>query len=199
MDDGWHNAPSTRRPSTAGWMAEGCLGRNPWVRLPVLLWCAWMWKGHLADPLDSDLVKGLNLGIHELGHVLWSPFGQFLEIAGGSLTQCLAPLVGTAMFVRQKDPFAVFFSLSWMATNLFDVATYCADARAMELPLVSPFGGDEIVHDWNFLLERTGLLESDQAIAAALRTGGSLLFLASLLGMVWCLRLMLRRSPPGSS
>ena len=174
-------------------MAEGCLGRNPWVRLPVVLWCVWMWKGHLADPLDQDLVKGLNLGIHELGHVLWSPFGQFLTIAGGSLTQCAAPLVGTAMFLRQRDPFAVFFSFSWLATNLFDVAAYCADARAMELPLVSPFGSDEIVHDWNYLLERTGLLSRDLAIAAVLRAAGSLCFLVSVAGMGWCLRAMFRR------
>jgi len=204
MEDGWHNAPPLRRRSDSdrksgavGWIAAGCAGRNPWIRLPVVLWCAWMWKGHLADPLGSDLVKGLNLGIHELGHVLWSPFGQFLTIAGGSLTQCLAPLAGTAMFVRQKDPFAVFFSFAWLGTNLFDVATYAADARSMELPLVSPFGCDEVIHDWNFLLEHTGLLARDQAIASTLRLGGSLAFIAALAGMALCLRLMLRHRTPG--
>jgi len=196
-DGNWSNQPgplrkrpgaaSTLRETGLNWWEAGCTGRNPWIRIPLLLWCAWMWKGHLADPLASDMIKGLNLGIHELGHILWSPFGQFLGIAGGSLTQCLAPVVGAAMFVRQRDPFALFFALAWLGTNLFDVATYCADARAMELPLVSPFGGDEIIHDWNFLLEHTGLLESDRRLAAAMRLGASVCFLVALAGMGWCL------------
>ena len=163
------------------------MGRNPWIRLPLLLWCAWMWKDHLADPLASDIIKGLNLGIHELGHILWSPFGQFLTIAGGSLTQCLAPVVGGAMFVRQRDPFAVFFAVAWLGTNLFDVATYCADARAMELPLVSPFGGDEIIHDWNWILDHLGLLAWDQRLASLMRLAGSGMFFVSLAGMAYCI------------
>jgi hypothetical protein len=176
------------------WVDAGCEDRLWWARLPLVLWCAWMWRGHLADPQASDLVKGLNLGIHELGHILWSPFGQFLTILGGSLTQCLAPLVGTAMFLRQRDPFAVAFSLSWLATNLFDVATYCADARSMELPLVSPFGGDEIIHDWNWILEHLGLLAWDQRLAATMRLAGSGCFLVSLVGMVYCVWRMFRAS-----
>lgn len=196
-DGNWSNQPGPLRkrsgppsPSTRGepdWWEAGCIGRNPWIRLPLFLWCAWMWKGHLADPLASDMIKGLNLGIHELGHMLWSPFGEFLAVAGGTLTQCLAPVIGGIMFVRQRDPFALFFAVAWLGTNLFDVATYCADARAMELPLVSPFAGDEIGHDWNYLLSRTGLLQSDLRLAGTLRWGASLCFLVALAGMGWCL------------
>lgn len=171
------------------WCRAGCRKRLWWLRLPILLWCASMWIGHLTDPQASDLIKGLNLGIHELGHILWSPFGEFLMIAGGSLTQCLVPFIGAFFFVRQRDPFALFFSASWLATNLFDVATYCADARAMELPLVTPFGGGEgeVTHDWNWLLDHMGLLEQDQHIAGLLRFMGSLAFFVSLIGMGWCI------------
>jgi len=50
------------------------------------------------------------------------------------------------------------------------VARYVADARALQLDLVSPFGGDgEVIHDWNWLLAQMGWLHHDLAIAAVLR------------------------------
>ncbi len=133
------------------------------------------------------MIKGLNLGIHELGHILFGPLGQFMSIAGGSIFQCLVPMIGMVMFVRQRDPFAVCFAFGWLGTNLFDVATYVADARSMELPLVSPFAGEEILHDWNWLLEHTGLLAQDQSIATMLRLAAHASFALGTLGGGWVL------------
>lgn len=162
-------------------------GRIWWARLPLLVYMVWMFVHHLADPMYQPLLKGLNLGVHELGHMLFMPFGEFLTIAGGTITQCLLPLVGAFMFFRQRDLFAIAFAATWLGVNFHDVAVYAADARAMELPLVSPFAGDEIGHDWNLMLERTGLLERDQSIGMLFHGAGHLAMLAGILLGAWTL------------
>jgi hypothetical protein len=193
-DTSWARGPGRARPGAAAdlpfplsWIDACAAGKLWWLRLPLLLWMAWIWAHHATDPDYQPLLKGLNLGIHELGHIVFSLFGQFLTIAGGSILQCLAPVAGMAMFVRQRDPFAICFAFGWLGTNFFDVATYAADARAMELPLVSPFGGDEITHDWNWLLDDLGWLAHDQAIAGMFRFAGHLSFALCLVGGAWTL------------
>ncbi len=56
------------------------------------------------------------------------------------------------------------FGAFWLGENLLYAATYIADARAMQLPLV---GGGE--HDWNIILSKLHLLRSDTAIADVVR------------------------------
>lgn len=154
-----------------------------WLRLPVLAWGLYTWIRHLADPSWQGLAKGIDLALHEIGHIVFGWAGEFLAILGGSLFQCLCPLLAMEVLRRQGDRFGMSFCLAWLGANLYDVAAYAADARTMELPLVSPFGGDgEVIHDWNWLLGRLGLLAHDQAVAGGLRALGSLAFLAFL---VW--------------
>lgn len=153
-----------------------------WARVPVLAWGAYTWIRHLRDDTYQDIAKGLNLALHEIGHILFGIFGEFVGILGGTLFQCLCPAIAFAMFVKQGDRFATAFCFAWLGTNLYDVAGYIADARAMELDLVSPFAGDEIIHDWNWLLIETGLLRQDLALAGFARFLGTLAFLVFL---VW--------------
>lgn len=161
-------------------------GRNPWVRLPLLLWLGWIFVRHLQDPEYGSLFAGLNLGIHELGHFLFSPFGEFLGMAGGTILQCLVPVIGILMFVRQKDAFAVTFALCWLGTNFYHIAPYAADARARELPLVSPVSGAPL-HDWHYMLGRLGWLQHDALIGDAFRLAGTLCMGAGLLAGAWLL------------
>lgn len=192
MGEGWSMGPGPRRHGSGTahplveWI-EGCLhDKIWWARAPLLLWMAWIWAHHVSDPLYQSLIKGLNLGIHELGHIVFG-FGDFISIAGGTLLQCGVPLVGMAMFARQRDPFAVCFAFGWLGTNFMDVAVYAGDARAMELPLVSPFAGDEILHDWNWMLGRLGWLVHDQAVAVFFRLLGHASFAVCLGGGAWVL------------
>ncbi len=171
-----------------------CRGRLWWPRAPFLLWFAWILVRHLADAEYQSLWKPLNLGIHELGHVLLGCGGEFVSIAGGSLVQCLAPVVSAAMFRRQGDLFAIAVCAGWLSTNLFDVATYAGDARAMQLPIVTP-GGGEAIHDWNYLLSTLGLLEWDGAVALALRAAAVATMLASLAAGGWLCHRMARPGP----
>ena len=163
---------------------EWCKGRFWVLRLLVLIFFGYIFFNHLNSSSYQSIFKPLNLGIHELGHYIFA-FGRFMEMAGGTLAQCLAPVISMAMFFRlQRDFFAVAFCFGWLSTNFFDVATYAADARAMQLPLVSPGGGD-VFHDWNWLLGRMGMLEWDSAIAFLFNAGGVISMLICLAGGGW--------------
>jgi len=157
-----------------GWAA----GRNAWVRLPLLAWLAWVLLNHLRNPFYHSLFGPLNLGLHELGHLLLVPLGFSTGIAGGTILQLAAPLVALWMFRRQGDWFAIAVALCWLGTNLFDVATYAGDARAQQLLLFS-LGGDP-VHDWYHLLGAAGLLEHDRTLSATLRLTATTAMLAGL-------------------
>ena len=158
-------------------------GRASWIpRLPLLLLLGWWALNYARDVTYRPIIAGLNFGIHEFGHVLFGPLGMFLAIAGGTITQCLAPVIAGVMFLRQRDYFAVAFAIGWLATNCFDVAVYLADATAQVLPLLG-LGSGEPIHDWNWLLRRSGLLGSEATLATLLRVvGGTLFALAIGLG-----------------
>lgn len=174
---------------------EWAAGRSATLRLLLWGYFVYAFVRHLGDPLYKSLFGALNLGVHELGHVIFSPFGQFLSIAAGSFVQCLVPGVSFFMFYRQRDFFAVSVSFTWLAVNLFEVASYAADAVKMDLPLVSPFAGQPI-HDWNFLLDRTGLLGRTASVAFGFRLAGILFMLAGLLFGGWLLFEMIRSRRP---
>ena len=94
--------------------------------------------------------------------------------------------------MRQEDYFSGSLCLGWLSTNLFNVSVYMADARSMELQLVAPFGVDNVVHDWNFLLERFGLLSYDHTIAGMVWLLAVLSMLAGLVAGGWLLWQMAR-------
>jgi len=166
-----------------------CEGRSWWPRVPFLLLGAWIWVRHAVDPLYRSLFGGLNLGIHELGHFVFAPIGDLPGVFGGSLLQCLAPVAGMVMFLRQRDYFAVAFAWCWLGTNCFEVATYADDAVRMELPLVTPGGGHPI-HDWNYLLGSLGWLRHTDAVAALYRGAANVSMAVGVAGMTWLLSRM---------
>ena len=139
----------------------------------------------------ESYVGALNFGIHELGHVVFRPFGEFVMILGGSLFQCLVPVIAFAMFVKQGDYFAQAFAFGWLSTNLFSVATYCADARSMLIPLLS-IGGGDVYHDWNYILDRLGLLRFDHALAFLMRVAAVVSMLVFLGVGSWLVSIMIR-------
>ncbi len=166
-------------------------GRNPWIRLPLLAWFGYILVRHLGDPDYESLFGGLNLVIHEAGHLVFGWFGEFPGVAGGTILQLSAPLIAALVFWRQRDRFAVAVAACWLSTNLFNVARYAGDARVQELPLVSPTSGDPI-HDWHYMLGRLGLLTWDTAIAGALRRLAVVTMLAGLAAGAWLLWQMIR-------
>ena len=158
-------------------------GRLWWPRLLLLLYLIKIGYQRIGDREASCLFDGITLLIHELGHVLFRPFGEFLMIAGGSLTQLIAPLVVMLLFRRQGDWFGIAVGGGWLAMSTFHLAVYVADAREMALPLVGL--GSDPEHDWHYLLETTGRLSSDLTYARLLEAGATLTWFISCLAGAW--------------
>ena len=134
---------------------------------------------HRGPGLFIDLVF---LPIHEGGHLLFSYFGETLHVLGGTVLQLFVPFALALYFRQQRQVYGAAFSAFFFFENFLNIATYMADARAQELPLVSAEGGDFIIHDWFFLFSKCGLLFYDTRIAALVR----LLGWAGMVGvMVW--------------
>jgi hypothetical protein len=124
-------------------------------------------------------VDNFNLVIHEAGHILFIPFGQFMTIAGGSLFQVIVPATFAAYFYYQKKHFSSALVLFLVGESLLNVSVYAGDAVLMELPLL---GGDDSIHDWNWMLDRLGLLDHTREIAGAIRALGALTILSAVVG-----------------
>ncbi len=151
------------------------------VASAYFLWAA-------AHPDSWRLIDGVNLVIHEAGHVVFSPFGEFLAVAGGSLFQVIVPLVFAGYFYFNRKPYSCALVLFWAGESLLNVSVYAADSVVTQLPLL---GGDNSIHDWNFMLDRLGLLRQTATIAFAIRAIGTLLI---VFAAVWGIRTAMRPS-----
>ena len=165
-----------RRPRGSGIRSEiraWAAGRTWWIRAPLLLWLAWILFRYWDATGYGTIFQGIDLAIHEIGHILWAPLGEFMGFAGGTLTQLLAPVAAGAVLYRQRDWFGVSFAIAWVGINCFEIATYAGDALTRQLPLVSPTTGTP-EHDWTYMLARLGILHHTDAVAAAWQWAGRL-------------------------
>jgi hypothetical protein len=129
----------------------------------------------LRDPASGSLMDSVDLPIHETGHLVFSPFGEFMQFAGGTLFQLIVPCVFVGYFLVRRDQHAASAVLWWVAQSLWNISVYVQDARAQELPLV---GGGE--HDWAYMLGRLGWLQRDQNLGHGVWAAGVVLYLASV-------------------
>jgi hypothetical protein len=148
-----------------------------------------LWTTTLAGSVNAERVNGSflhlpNLVFHEAGHILFIPFGQFMTVLGGSLTQVLVPVVCACAFVWQaQDVFGAAVAVWWAGENLIDVAPYINDARDLKLVLLGGQTGAEVEgHDWEYLLNALGTAHNDHTIAAVVNAIGILTMIAAL---VW--------------
>jgi hypothetical protein len=139
-------------------------------------------------PHEWRMIDGVNLIIHEAGHIFLMPFGEFLMIAGGSLLQVIMPLVFAGYFYYHGKPFSCALVLLWTGESLLNVSVYAGDSVLMQLPLL---GGNDSIHDWNYMLDRLGLLDRTPQIANAIRLSGSLMIVCATL---WALASARRHS-----
>lgn len=160
-------------------------GRLWWARVPVLAIIVWLMIRQLEGGFYNTPMSGLNLGIHEAGHLLMSGLGEFIGIASGSGFQILAPIVAGGLFAwQQRDWFAVSFCMFWLGVSTGEMGTYASDAVAQAMPLVS-VGGGEVVHDWGWLLDTMGLLDSTAMVAGCFYTVAVICQIAGLVGGAW--------------
>jgi hypothetical protein len=125
----------------------------------------------LLRPESGRILDAVDLAIHETGHLVFAPFGEFLAFLGGTLFQLALPAAFAFYFWQRADRHAASVALWWIAQNCWNVSVYVRDARAQALPLV---GGGE--HDWAYLLGRLGWLQYDQAIALDIQLIGAAIY-----------------------
>ena len=112
----------------------------------------------------------IDLVFHEAGHVIFGFFGQFIGVLGGSLNQVLVPAVCTAVFLARTQYGSAAVTLFWTGQSLADVAVYLADG---------------LIHDWNFILGRLGLLYAAESLGRLTFGLGALAMLAALGLLGW--------------
>ncbi|UCC82790.1 MAG: hypothetical protein JSW46_17760 [Gemmatimonadota bacterium] len=168
-------------------------GRSWHWRVLILAYLIYAAFRSVKDSDYGSIFSGITLAFHEMGHVLFAPFGELLMIAGGSITQLAIPIIAALLLVwRQGDYFGFAVGGAWLGFSAMDLARYIGDARALQLPLVSL--GPEAEHDWWYLLSRMGWLRYDTRIAGLVQGLGTVILIASIVFATWLLWVMARGS-----
>ncbi len=160
---------------------------------PIPRWALLAWSGFYLLFLYQVargtgfllLMDGVFVPIHEGGHLLFRFFGEFLNIAGGTLLQLGVPVALAIYFLFHRQAQGVAFCMFFFFEQFLPIATYMADARAQDLPLLTIGDGDYVIHDWNYLFSKVGLLQHDIQIAAAVRFIGWLGMLSVAGWLLW--------------
>jgi hypothetical protein len=134
-----------------------------------------------SDVASGSALDRVNLVAHEAGHLLFSYLGQFIMVLGGTIGQLLVPTAFTVYFYMRKEFYSSAVTLFWTGQNFFGISLYVKDARAMALPLVSVGGGEDTIHDWNYILSKLGLLRWDQVIGNMIFLWGIVIIIISIL------------------
>jgi len=150
----------------------------PKLIFAVLLTIYFLWIAYA--PMHGSFLDLVDLPIHETGHLLFRPFGEFMMIAGGSLFQVLFPAVFVGYFIWNEKYYSAAIVLFWVGQSILNVWIYAADAVGMQLVLTSGFTGTEgSFHDWNYLLTETGLIASTKIVAGIIRLTATLTIISA--------------------
>jgi len=131
------------------------------------------------------LMDGVFVPIHEGGHLLFRFFGEFVSVAGGTILQLLVPILLASYFLFHRQPQGVTFCFFFMFEQFLPISTYMADARAQDLPLLTIGDAEDVIHDWNYLFGKLGVLDHDIQIAGFVRFLGWLGMIAVVVWLLW--------------
>jgi hypothetical protein len=153
------------------------LPNYPKLVFAILMIVYFLWIAF--DPMQGSFLDIVDLPIHETGHLLFRPFGEFMMVAGGSLFQVILPAVFVGYFVWQRSYYSAAVVSLWVGQSIINVYIYAADAVVMQLVLTSGFTGSEgSFHDWNYLLTTLGLINSTKTVAGVIRLLGTFTIIA---------------------
>src|SRR5262245_25153182 len=148
----------------------------------LAIWTLWFARTPLSPDVNESFLHLPNLVFHEAGHIIFSPFGRFLTVLGGSLLQCLVPVIAAIAFIRQEEPYSAAICGWWAGQNLVDLAPYIADARALQMVLLGGRTGAEVEgHDWEYILTQLGVTHLDHGIGMTAYAFGVLIMIGSLI------------------
>jgi hypothetical protein len=138
------------------------------------------------DPMQGSFLDIVDLPIHETGHLVFRIFGEFIGIAGGSLFQLIVPAVFVGYFIWQSSYYSAAIVTLWVGQSIINVWIYASDAVVMQLMLTSGMTGAEGgFHDWNYMLDSMGLLNSTKTIAGIIRLAGTLVIFGGCLSAIY--------------
>ena len=145
---------------------------NAWKAVGALGVCAiYGWFAIVKDAQVPVLVF-LDIAVHEVGHKLFSPFGDLIMLIMGTGTQILFPfVVGLVFGIWKRNFIAWGVCWAWSANAMCDGARYIYDAPRGELMLL---GAGDGLGDWSKILgpEHFDKLYLADRLAAQLRTLG---------------------------
>ncbi len=150
----------------------------------LALWLARDADGYL--PVLDDA----NLAFHHAGHALFGLLGKTARLYGGVVVQLFFPVAVVLSFWARRHPSGFVLGSAWLCQNLLHLAREVGDAQAKVLPRL---GGHE--HDGAALLERWGMLASDERLASLLRGGAHSGLVALALWTLWRWHLDTRPGP----
>ena len=162
----------------------------------LALLAVWSWFLFGYDYRDGEIggsfMHNILLPIHEAGHMLFRPFGEFLMILGGSLFQLALPFgIGVAFILKNRDNFGAAIGLWWASASLVDLSPYIYDALHPQLTLLGGgTGADDGPHDWIYLLITLGQIDNAQRWGSFVHACGGLLMVAAL---TWGMTILLRQ------
>jgi len=157
--------------------------------IPKLIFAAFssiyfLWIAY--DPMQGSFLDNIDLPIHEFGHLIFRIFGEFIGIAGGSLFQVILPLVFVGYFIWHGSYYSAAIVTLWVGQSILNVWVYASDAVVMQLVLTSGFTGAEgSFHDWNYMLERLGMLDSTKTVAGLIRFVGTLTIIGASIASLY--------------
>lgn len=163
------------------------LGRAA-LLMAFTIWTISLLRSPLGGLMNS-FMHLVNLPFHEAGHILFSPFGDFMTALGGSLLQVMVPAICAAAFLlKQEDPFGASICVWWTGESLIDLAPYIDDARSLQLMLLGGPADEVEGHDWEAILTSLGWLHLDHRIANLVYYAGAILMIGA---MMWALLILL--------
>ena len=166
----------------------------------ALVLCAlWGWFGFVKDA-EVPILQYLDIAVHEVGHMVFRPFGEFTMLIMGSGTEVLFPfVVGLVFLAWKRDLIAAGICWAWSASAAADASRYIADATQGSLALLG--AGPDAMGDWERILgpEHLDKLYLADDYAARVRTAGLVLLIVAVAlvvtGIVWNLRAVKATDP----
>ena len=122
----------------------------------------------------------LDIAVHEVGHKVFSPFGNLIMLIMGTGTQILFPfIVGIVFAIWKRDLIAWGICWAWAASAMCDGARYIYDAPRGELMLM---GASDGLGDWSKILgpEHFDKLYLADRLSAQVRTIGIITWFAAV-------------------
>ncbi len=167
------------------------------VYLVLVIWGLRLMTSSIQSCYVGDsFMHMVNLPFHEAGHVIFSPFGHFLHVLGGTLGQLLIPFIVLCAFLLKGNHFGATVGLWWLGENFLDIAPYIDDARAGQLILLGGVTGSEVkgYHDWEQILTDLDWLRYDHLLARISFGAGIIIMILSFAWGGYILRRQLKSS-----